>query len=66
MDQTVESTIEGYQEGTISLGRAAELADVSVWEFIDALDDHGVELNYDESDLETDIRAVRTDDDLTP
>jgi len=61
MEQTVESVVERYQKGTISLGRAAEIADMSVWKFLDVLADRRVELNYDESDLETDLRAVRDD-----
>ncbi|WP_276279825.1 UPF0175 family protein [Halorussus caseinilyticus] len=58
-DWQIETAVRRYREGTISLGRAAELADVSVWRFLDTLDERGVEMNYDESDLEADIAAVR-------
>lgn len=61
MEQTIESAVERYQKGTISLGRAAEIADMSVWKFIDVLADRGIESNYDETDLETDLQAVRDD-----
>lgn len=61
-DWQVETAVRRYREGTVSLGRAAELADVSVWRFLDILDERGVEMNYDESDLEADIAAVRDDE----
>lgn len=60
-DWQIETAVRRYREGTISLGRAAELADVSVWRFLDILDERGVEMNYDEDDLETDIAAVHDD-----
>ncbi|WP_135829751.1 UPF0175 family protein [Halorussus halobius] len=61
-DWQIETAVRRYREGTVSLGRAAELADVSVWRFLDVLDERGVETNYDESDLEADIAAVRDDE----
>lgn len=60
-DWQVETAVRRYREGNVSLGRAAELADVSIWRFLDILDERGVEMNYDESDLEADIAAVRDD-----
>lgn len=60
-DWQIETAVRRYREGTISFGRAAELADVSVWRFLDILDERGVEMNYDEDDLETDIAAVHDD-----
>ena len=61
-DWQIETAVRRYRNGTVSLGRAAELADVSVWQFLDVLDERGVEMNYDESDLEADIAAVRDDE----
>jgi predicted HTH domain antitoxin len=61
-DWEIETAVKRYREGTISVGRGAELADVSIWRFLDILDERGVEMNYDESDLETDIAAVRDDE----
>jgi len=60
-DWQIETAVQRYRDGTISIGRAAELADVSVWRFLDVLDERGVEMNYDETDLEADIAAVRDD-----
>lgn len=61
-DWQIDTAVRRYREGTISVGRAAELADVSVWRFLDILDERGVEMNYDERDLEADIAAVRDDE----
>ena len=61
-DWQIETAVRRYREGTVSVGRGAELADVSVWRFLDILDERGVEMNYDESDLETDIAAARDDE----
>jgi predicted HTH domain antitoxin len=61
-DWQVETAIRRYREGTVSIGRAAEIADVSIWRFLDILGERGVEMNYDESDLEADFIAVRDDE----
>lgn len=58
----VETAVRRYREGNVSLGKGAEIADVSVWRFLDILEERGVEMNYDESDLEADIAAVRDDE----
>jgi predicted HTH domain antitoxin len=56
-DWRLESAINRYRDGSISLGRAAELAGSTLWRFLDTLDDRGVELQYTEADLEADIGA---------
>lgn len=61
-DWQVETAVRRYREGTISLGRAAEIADVSIWRLLDILEERGVEMTYNESDLEADIAAVRDDE----
>ena len=61
-DWQVETAVRRYQDGEISVGRAAKLADVSIWRFLDILGERGVEMNYDESDLEADLAAVRDDE----
>lgn len=61
-DWQVETAVRRYQDGEISVGRAAKLADVSIWRFLDILGERGIEMNYDESDLEADLAAVRDDE----
>lgn len=58
-DWRLDAAVSRYQGGTVSLGRAAEVADVSVWRFLDVLDDRAVEVNYAAEDLEADLAAVR-------
>lgn len=54
----LDRAVEGYRDGELSLGRAAELADVSLWRFLDELKERGVSVNYDEGDLDRDIAAL--------
>jgi predicted HTH domain antitoxin len=58
-DWRVDTAVRRYRDGEVSLGKAAEIADVSLWEFFDILADRGVEMNYTEEDLAADIAAVR-------
>lgn len=51
-----------YREGKATLWKAARLAGVSLWEMIDALRRHGVELQYGPEDLEEDLRAALRDE----
>lgn len=58
-DWRVEYAVDRYRDGEVSLGRAAELADLSSWRFLDVLAERGVEVNYAEADLAADLAAVR-------
>lgn len=58
-DWRIETAVRKYRDGTCSVGRAAERAGLSLWQFLDLLEDRGVELQYDEADLESDLEAVR-------
>lgn len=58
-DWRTETAIERYRDGELSLERAAEFAGVSLWRFLDLLDERGVETNYTESDLASDLAAAR-------
>lgn len=60
-DWRVETAVRRYRDGEVSLGRAAELADLSPWRFLDVLDDRGVEATYTEADLAADVAGVRDD-----
>ncbi|MFB6253212.1 MAG: UPF0175 family protein [Halobacteriaceae archaeon] len=58
-DWRIETAVRRYRKGAVSIGRAADLAGLSIWRFLDILDERGVEINYTEADLETDITAAR-------
>jgi predicted HTH domain antitoxin len=58
-DWRIDTAIRRYRDGDVSLGRAAEMAGLSLWRFLDILKDRRVEVNYTEADLGTDVAAVR-------
>lgn len=57
-DWQLETAIREYQAGAISIGRAADIAGISLWRLLDELDERGVETNYMVDDLDADIVAA--------
>ena len=55
----LEQSIRLYRERKATAWRAASLAGVSLWRFIDVLRERGVLLNYSGEDLEEDLRGLR-------
>ncbi len=49
---------ELYREGKVSLGKAAEIAEVSKWEMMEVLALKGIPLQYDEEDLKEDVETL--------
>jgi len=45
-----------YKEGRVSLWKAAELAQKSLWDMIELMKTYNVNLNYDGKDLREDIK----------
>ena len=52
-------SIELYREGLISIGKAAELAKISIWKIQEVLAQRKIPLNYYSEDLETDIKTLK-------
>ncbi len=50
--------VKNYAEGKLSLGKAAELAGVSMWRLIDLLKEKKVPLRYDLDKLKEEIEAI--------
>ncbi len=48
-----------YAERKISLGKAVELSGTDYSTFLELLGDFGVDLDYDEEDLNDDLRTIR-------
>jgi len=48
-----------YSMRRLSLGKARELAGMSLWEFRQTLGSRGVSPHYDEQDLENDVATLR-------
>lgn len=46
-----------YQERKISLGKAAEIAEVNLWLILDLMKRHNITLNYSIRDLKDDLKV---------
>lgn len=55
----LDEAVDRYRDGRSSLGAAADRAELSLWRFIDVLDERGVDVNYTADDLADDVAAVR-------
>ncbi len=55
----VEYAFKLYKEGKVSLWKAAELADKSLWDMIELMEKYDVYLNYDMDDLREDLKNIR-------
>lgn len=55
---TLKKALELYRNGTITLSRAAEIAELSIWEIIDALEKRKVTLQYNAEDFEEDMKTL--------
>jgi predicted HTH domain antitoxin len=58
-DLRIELALALYTRGNLSLGKAAEVAEVSVSELMRQMGDREIPLNYDAADLEHDLRTLR-------
>ncbi len=54
----VASAFRQYKEGRISLGKAAQLAEKSLWEMLDLMKRYEANFQYDVSDLEQDVKTL--------
>ena len=52
------AAIELYREGKVSLGKAAQLAGLSLKEFLYELRKRGIPINYTREEAEEDIKLV--------
>jgi len=50
---------ELYREGLVSIGKAAEIAGVSIWEMYEILARRKIPLQYYPEDLENDIKTLK-------
>ena len=55
----LEYALKLYQDKNISIGKAAEVSSISIWEFIEFLSKHKIPINYDLEDLESDLKMVK-------
>jgi predicted HTH domain antitoxin len=55
---SLKKALELYRNGRITLSRAAEIAGLSIWEIIDALEKRKIVLQYDAEDFEEDVKTL--------
>jgi predicted HTH domain antitoxin len=55
----VEMAVHLYAQGRLSVGKARELADMTLWEFRQLLASRRIPPHYDETDLDEDVATLR-------
>lgn len=55
----LEYALKLYQHKEISLGKAAELSSLSIWEMLEKLAQNRIPLNYDLEELKSDLEKVK-------
>ena len=53
----IETALDGYRHGKITLSRAAEIAELSLRDILLRLPEESIELNYDVRELHRDLEA---------
>ena len=48
-----------YNEGKISIGKAATIAKISIWEMLDLMIEKGLHLDYGKEELDEDLKPLR-------
>jgi predicted HTH domain antitoxin len=54
-----ELAIQLYAQGRLSIGKARELAEMSLWQFRHLLAAHQIPVHYDVADLEDEVATLR-------
>jgi predicted HTH domain antitoxin len=55
----VEMAVHLYRQGRLSIGKARELADMTLWEFRQLLASRRIPPHYDETVLDEDVATLR-------
>lgn len=58
-DLKVEIAVHLYEQGRLSVGKARELAGMSLWEFRQLLASRRISPHYDVEDLDQDLETLR-------
>lgn len=57
---TLEKGVAIFREGRVSLEKAAEIANVSLWKFLDVLRERKIPLHYDGEDIRKEIKEIES------
>jgi hypothetical protein len=55
----LDRAVERYQTGKASAGKAAQEAGVSLWRWLELMEERGVEAQYSRRELQADLEAAR-------
>ena len=55
----VEMAVHLYEQSSLSIGKARELADMTLWELRQLLASRRIPSHYDETDLDEDVATLR-------
>ena len=55
----LERALDLYKQGKISLGKAAEIANISIWEMMDVMKERGLSLEVGKDDFEKGIENIK-------
>ena len=51
--------LELYREGKVSMGKAASIAKLSIWEMLDKIKEKGLHIDYGNEELLEDLKPLR-------
>lgn len=54
----IKDAVEQYMNGKVSMEKAAELADVSIWKFLDILKEKKIPITNDLEDIKREIEEI--------
>lgn len=54
----IQKAIQQYSEGKVSMEKAAELADVSIWKFLETMKERKIPIRYDLEDIKREIEEI--------
>ena len=54
----IKDALEQYTEGKVSMEKAAEMADASIWKFLDTLREKKIPIRYDLEDIKREIEDI--------
>lgn len=56
----LETAVDSYAKGEVTLSRAAEKAGLSIWDFIALMPDKNLSLHYNLEEFEDDLRTLES------
>ena len=58
-EKDLDYAVDKYRKGQVTSWKAAQMAGVSLWSFLEVLRERSVLIQYSEHDLEEDLKALR-------